>query len=178
MKGGFDISKISLRVNKQITETKVRLVSDTGEQIGVVPLVQALEMAQSKELDLVEVAPQAEPPVCKILDYSKYKFERHKKPKQSKKKQHVVQIKMIRLHPNIGAHDLEVKVKHIKKFLGNGDKVKIMILFRGREVTHKEIGKQLMDNIIENLAEISNVEQSIKMEGKSMSILLTSTVKK
>lgn len=156
----------------------MRLVGDTGEQIGVVPLEKALEMAQSKELDLVEVAPQAKPPVCRIMDYSRYKFERQKKPKQSKKKQHVVQVKMIKIHPNIGAHDLEVKIKHIQKFLEAGDKVNVMILFRGREVTHQEIGKQILDDIIERLAQVSTLEQKIKMEGKSMNILLTSATKK
>jgi translation initiation factor IF-3 len=140
--------------------------------LGVLPLSQALEKARSRRLDLVEVSPQADPPVCKILDYGKYKFQQQRKGHDNRKKQKVVHLKEIKLRPNIDKHDYDVKMRSVEKFIGKGDKVKISLRFRGREIAHQDIGLELFQRIIEETAEIAKVEVEPKMEGRQIMMLL------
>ncbi|MDU7502680.1 MAG: translation initiation factor IF-3, partial [Finegoldia magna] len=132
-------------INEEIRSSKVRLIDDEGEQIGVIPIKEALKMAENKHLDLVNVAPNAKPPVCKILDYGKYKYDALKKEKEAKKNQKVINVKEIRLSPNIEKHDLEVKANQASKFLSNENRVKVSVRFRGRELGHKDLGKEVLD---------------------------------
>jgi translation initiation factor IF-3 len=140
--------------------------------IGVVPIREALERADQAGLDLVEIAPQAVPPVCKILDYGKYKYEIQKKKNEARKRQKVIDVKEIKLRPGIDDHDYEVKLRAMKKFLGEGDKVKITLRFRGREMAHQELGAQLLDRVKANLAELSKIEQYPRMEGRQMTMVI------
>jgi len=146
----------------------VRLVSDSGEQLGIMPTSQAFAIALEKGLDLVEVAPNANPPVCRIMDYGKFRYEQSKKEKSSKKKQTSVHVKEIRLRPKIEDHDYEFKMKHARKFLDAGNKLKATVIFRGREMAHREFGKQLLDRLIEDLEDIAKVEKMPSMEGRQM----------
>lgn len=155
-------------------EKEVRLVDANGEQLGVVPIKQALNLAIERKLDLVNVAPTAIPPVCKILDYGKYKYETLKKEKESKKKQKIVNIKEIRLTPNIDTHDLEVKAKKSNTFLKNGDKVKVTVRFRGRELGHVSIGKEVLEKFAQLTEEYGSIEKKPTMEGRNMIMFLTS----
>lgn len=141
--------------------------------IGVVPLRDALERAAAAGLDLVEISPGAEPPVCKLLDYGKYKYEAQKRAQEAKKKQKVVEIKELKYRPNIGENDYQVKMRSLVKFIGEGDKVKITLRFRGREITHKEIAMKLLDRIVADTAEFTKVELAAKMEGKMMLMVLS-----
>ena len=154
------------RVNGQITVEKIRLVDHNGEMIGVVPVKEGLVMAGEVGLDLVEVSPNAEPPVCKILDYGKYKYEAQKKAHDARKKQKTVSVKEIKLRPNIDTHDLEVKMKAAHKFLDEGNKVKVTLRFRGREMAHQEIGFNLLRKVRDELGEKIKVEHDPKMEGR------------
>jgi translation initiation factor IF-3 len=140
--------------------------------IGVVPIREALERADQAGLDLVEIAPQAVPPVCKILDYGKYKYEIQKKKNEARKRQKVIDVKEIKLRPGIDDHDYEVKLRAMKKFLGEGDKVKITLRFRGREMAHQELGAQVLDRVKANLAELSKIEQYPRMEGRQMTMVI------
>ena len=160
------------RLNDEIKADEVRLISESGEQLGVVTIEVAINRARDVGLDLIEVAPNAKPPVCKILDYGKYKFEREKKKKLNKKKQHVVHIKEIRIRPNTGDHDLITKVNKGQKFLLNGDKLKITVMFRGREMTRKEAGAELLQRVVNILNEIAEVDKESSLEGRRMSIIL------
>jgi len=149
------------------------LIGADGKQVGIVPIKQALDEALKAGLDLVEIAPQAKPPVCKIMDFGKYAYEKSKKEKLSKKKQHTVVVKEIRMRPKTEAHDLEYKVKHARNFLMNKNKVKFTVHFRGRELAHKEFGEQLLQKIIEMLDDIAKVESGIKFEGRNMTMVMT-----
>lgn len=160
------------RVNESIRDYEVRLIDDTGAMRGVTPTRDAIFMAREKGLDLVEVDPNSKPPVCKIIDYGKYKYEQKKKMQETKKKQVIVQIKEVQFRPNIEKHDFDFKVKHIQRFLEEGDKVKICIVFRGREMAHKELGDILVKRIKEAVASIAVVESDVKMEGKKMFLQL------
>jgi translation initiation factor IF-3 len=160
------------RTNDRIRVPQVRLIDETGAQLGVMDTNEALRIAQSKELDLVEVAPEAKPPVCRILDYSKYKYEQAQKVKQAKKHQTQINVREIKLRPKIASHDYETKKGHIERFLRAKDKVKITIMFRGREVTHPERGVALLDKVAEELAELAIVEQRPNLEGRNMTMLL------
>jgi len=142
-----------LRVNEQIRVREVRLIDDEGEQKGIVPTLEALKLAREKELDLVEIAPTANPPVCKILDYGKYRFEMEKKLRDSKKKQKLLKLKEIRMQPKIGSGDLDFKSKHVKEFLAEGNKVKVTVRFRGRELAHTELGLVVLDEVLKRLDE-------------------------
>lgn len=144
-----------------------------GEQFGVIPVKQALKIAAEKGLDLVEVAPTARPPVCKIMDYGKYRFEQSKREKEAKKNQKVVTIKEVKLRPNIEDHDFMTKAKNAEKFLANGDKVKVTIMFRGREITHPDLGRQLCKKMAETMEPVATVEKLPKVEGKNMTMILT-----
>ncbi|MBE6350626.1 MAG: translation initiation factor IF-3 [Spirochaetaceae bacterium] len=167
-----------LRVNEQIRVREVRLIDDEGEQKGIVPTTEALKLAKERELDLVEVAPQANPPVCKILDYGKYRFELEKKLRDSKKKQKVLKLKEIRMQPKIGAGDLDFKSKHIKEFLAEGNKVKVTVRFRGRELAHTELGLDVLNAVLQRLEGEYVMEKNPAMEGRFMSMILNPKVKK
>ena len=160
------------RVNGEIRVKQVRLVGNDGTQHGVVNIEDALKMAKESDSDLVEVAPQAKPPVCKILDYGKYKFEQEKKLRESKKKQKLVKIKEIRMQPKIEKHDLEFKTKHIQEFLDEGNKVKVTIRFRGRELAHTELGRKVLDEVLEMLEGPFVLDRNPQMEGRFMSMIL------
>jgi len=150
----------------------VRLVGANGEMIGVVSIREALERAEQAGLDLVEVAPQAEPPVCKILDFGKFKYEEQKKKNEARKRQKVIEVKEIKFRPGIDDHDYEVKIRAMKKFIGEGDKVKITLRFRGRELAHQELGAKLLDRVREDLNELAKVEQYPRMEGRQMTMVI------
>ncbi len=161
-----------LRMNEGIRVREVRLIDADGNQKGIVPTFEALQMARDAGLDLVEVAPQAQPPVCKLLDYGKYKFELEKKIRESRKHQKQVRIKEIRMQPKIDGHDLEFKTRHIQEFLDEGDKVKVTVRFRGRELAHTELGKDVLDRILQMLGDTFLLEKPAQMEGRTMSLLL------
>ena len=167
-----------LRINEQIRVREVRLIDDEGAQKGIVSTLEALRMAQDVNLDLVEVAPQADPPVCKILDYGKYRFELEKKLRDSKKKQKLQTLKEIRMQPKINDHDLSFKARHIQEFLDNGDKVKVTIRFRGRELAHTELGLDVLNNVLAKLGGDLTVEKAPAMEGRTMSMTLAPKSKK
>lgn len=157
----------SYRINRQIRARQIRLIDETSKQVGIVPLEEALRMAEEKGLDLVEIAPQANPPVCKILDYGKFIYEQKKKEKTARKKQreHAIEVKDIQLSTRIDEHDLKVKLKHMREFLEDGDKVRVRIKFRGRENIHPELGDKLVQRIVEDLSDIGQIESEPKKEG-------------
>jgi len=169
--GEFLISK-DWRVNEEIRVKEVRLVSEDGEQLGIVPIKEALQIAIDKGVDLVEVAPSAKPPVCRIMDYGKFKFEQNKRDKEARKKQKIITIKEVKMRPNIEEHDFQVKAKNARKFLTAGDKLKFTIMFRGREITHPELGQKLCQKFAAELADVSTVEKMPKVEGKNMVMIL------
>lgn len=169
--GVYKISS-DLRINDRIRAREVRLISSEGEQIGVVPISQALRTAEEKELDLVEVAPQAKPPVCKIMDYGKYKYEQAKQAKKAKKNQNVMNVKEVQLGVKIEDHDFNVKLKMARRFLNDKDKVKVRIKFRGREMMHQQIGYALAERLIEGTKDIGKVESKPHMEGRNMFMFL------
>jgi len=160
------------RLNNDITSNEVRLISEDGEQLGVVAIDVAIQKAQDAGLDLMEVAPGAKPPVCKIVDYGKLKYEEKKKQQQSKKKQHVVKVKEIRFRPRIDDHDLMTKLNRGRKFLADGAKLKITLMFRGRELSRIDLGKIVMERVLEELADVAEVEKDIPLEGRRMSMIL------
>jgi translation initiation factor IF-3 len=161
------------RINERIRVPEVRLIDDEGNQIGVMKTPDALRFAQERELDLVEVAPEARPPVCRVLDYSKHKYEQAQKLKQARKHQQQITIREIKFRPKIAQHDYDTKKHHVERFLRHKDKVKITIMFRGREVTHPERGTAILDRLAEELAELGVVEQRPVQEGRNMTMLLT-----
>ena len=167
-----------LRINEQIRVREGRLIDDEGEQKGIVPTIEALRMAKEQELDLVEVAPQANPPVCKILDYGKYRFEQEKKLRDSKKNQKQLKLKEIRMQPKIGSGDLDFKSKHIQEFLTEGNKVKVTIRFRGRELAHTELGYDVLKEVLKRLNDEYVIEKQPAMEGRFMSMTLSPKAKK
>ena len=164
--------KQELLINEQIRAREVQLISDNGEKLGTVSINKALEIADEKKLDLVLVAPNSVPPVCKIMDYGKYKFEQAKKEKEAKKKQKVQETKEIRITPNIEEHDFNFKAKNIRKFIEDGNKVKITVRFRGREVNNVKMGENVLNKFIENLEDIAVSEKAPKLEGKNLFIIL------
>lgn len=160
-------------INEEIRVQEVRLIDVTGEQLGIVSTSQALDTAYDKGLDLVMIAPNSKPPVCRIMDYQKYRFDQAKKEKEAKKKQRIVEIKEVRLSPNIGDHDFDVKLKNAKKFLEEGNKVKVSIRFRGREVTHSDLGKDVLTKFAEDISDTGVVDKAPKMEGRNMVMFLS-----
>lgn len=168
----MSISSKDIQINGEIRDEEVRLISSSGEQLGVVPVKKALEMAASENLDLVKVASKAVPPVCKILDYGKYRFEMSKREKESKKNQRTVEIKEVRLSVNIDTHDFNTKVAHAQRFVKSGNKVKVSIRFRGREMGHPEIGFDIMKRFAESCSEFASVERPAKLDGKCMLMFL------
>ena len=165
------------RINEQIRVREDRLIDDLGEQKGIVPTIEALRMAKEKDLDLVEVSPNANPPVCKILDYGKYRFEQEKKLRESKKNQKVLKLKEIRMQPKIGPGDLDTKAKHVQEFLEEGNKVKVTIRFRGRELAHTELGYDVLNEVLKRLTSAYVVEKQPAMDGKFMSMTIASKAK-
>ena len=161
-----------MQINEEIPDKEVRLISNDGEQLGIVSAAQAQKLAAEKNLDLVKIAPQAKPPVCKIMDYGKYRFEQSKREKEAKKNQRVIEIKEIRLSPNIDVHDFDTKVGHARKFLSAGNKTKVSIRFRGREMTHTDLGLTIMAQFAEKCADIASVEKPAKLEGRQMLMFL------
>ena len=174
----MNIAIKELQINEEIRDKEVRVITGDGEALGIMSSQDALRIAEEKNLDLVKVAPQAVPPVCKIMDYGKYRFEQAKKEKEAKKNQHVVEVKEIRLSLNIDTHDFETKVNHARRFLTSGNKVKVSIRFRGRELAHTENGLVTMKQFAEACAEFSNIEKAAKLEGKSMMMFLAPKPKK
>jgi translation initiation factor IF-3 len=160
------------QINEEIRDKEVRLIGDDGAQLGIVSAQEALAAAEKKNLDLVKIAPQAQPPVCRIMDYGKFRFEQAKREKEARKNQHVVEIKEVRLSPGIDVNDLNVKVKNACKFLKGGDKVKVSVRFRGREVTHSSIGLELLQRFAANCTEFGTVEKQPKLEGRQMLMFL------
>ena len=160
-------------INGQIRDKEVRLIGEDGEQKGIMPIKEAMRLAQEAELDLVKIAPMAQPPVCKIIDYGKYRYELARKEKEAKKKQKTVEVKEVRLSPNIDTNDLNTKVNNAKKFISKGNKVKITLRFRGREMAHVQQSKHILDDFAELLKDIAVVEKQPKLEGRSMSMVLT-----
>ncbi len=167
------ISKEQQLVNEAIRAREVRLIGPNGDQLGIKPLKEALRLAQEINLDLVNVAPQAKPPVCRIMDYGKYRYEQSKREKEARKKQKTIQVKEIRLSPTIDENDVRTKLNSVKKFLKKGDKVKLSIRFRGREITHQEIGRKVLDRIAESVKDLSEIERLPKVEGRQMIMILT-----
>ena len=167
-RGGKD----SLRVNREIRAVEVRVIDEDGTMLGVFPPMEALRMAESKGLDLIEIAPTAKPPTCKIMDYGKYKYELKKKEHQARKNQVVITIKEIQLRPRTDQHDLDVKMRHARRFLLDGDKVKVNLRFYGREMAHQELGMGLLQKVIASLSDIALVEVNPKMEGRQLFVLL------
>ena len=166
------MSQEDLRVNERIRISPVRLIDETGEQVGIVPTDEARAMAAEHGLDLVEVAPNSRPPVCRIMDYGKYKYEQARKNREAKKKQHTVTVKEIKMRPKIEEHDFGFKLRHARRFLEEGDKVKFTLRFRGREMTHPELGERVLTRVKEELAELATIESDVKREGRQMTMLV------
>ena len=160
------------RINERIRVPEVRLIGDDGQQIGVMATEEALEYARERDLDLVEVAPEARPPVCRVLDYSKYKYEQEQKQKAARKHQQQITVREIKFRPKIAQHDYDTKKGHVERFLRNQDKVKVTIMFRGREVTHPERGVMILDRLADELADLAVVEQRPIQDGRNMTMLL------
>lgn len=160
-------------MNRQIRISPLRVIAPDGAQLGIMELEAALTMAAEQELDLVEVAPLARPPVVRIMDYGKFKFEQAKQARIAKKKQHVIQLKEVKYRPGIDDHDFDTKTRHARRFLEEGNKVKVTLMFRGRQIAHPELGRAVVDRVAQQLADIAKIESDAKMEGKSMTMILT-----
>ena len=174
----LSISNTDLRVNEQIRFSPVRLIDSDGNQIGVVPIDEARQAAREKGLDLVEISPSARPPVCRIMDYGRWKYEQAKADREARKKQHVTQMKEIKMRPNIEEHDFDFKTRHIKRFLDEKNKVKVTIMFRGREMAHTENGREVLDDVIEELGATAVVEQAPRLEGRNMFMIVAPNSRK
>ena len=159
-------------INGQIRDKEIRVIGENGDQLGIMSPKEAMKLAQEADLDLVKIAPKAQPPVCKIIDYGKFHYENARKEKEARKKQKVVELKEIRLSPNIDSNDLNTKMSAAKKFLSKGDKVKVTLRFRGREMAHMNASKHILDDIAENLSDVAVVEKAPKVEGRSIGMVL------
>ena len=168
----MNIATKEMLINEDIRDSEVRVIAGDGEQLGIMSAADALKIAEQRNLDLVKIAPQAKPPVCKIMDYSKYRFEQAKREKEARKNQHVVEIKEVRMSPGIDVGDFNTKLKNAQKFLSEGNRVKVSVRFRGREMAHTEIGRDLLLRFAEQASESATLEKDPKMEGRSMSIFL------
>lgn len=162
-----------LRVNEAIKALKIRLIDETGENRGIVSLKEALRMAEDVGLDLIEISPQANPPVCKILDFGKYRYELQKRKSEAKKKQKIIETKELKLRPTIDVHDYEVKLKQAKKFLSEGNKVKFTMRYRGREMSANNLGKEILDKIVSDLELVAKVDSAPKLEGRQMTMMMS-----
>nr|WP_207753588.1 MULTISPECIES: translation initiation factor IF-3 [Clostridium] len=159
-------------VNEEIREKEIRVIADDGEQLGVISTKEALRIAEEKDLDLVMISPTANPPVCKIMDLGKYIYEQSKKEKEAKKKQNVINLKEVRMSPTIEEHDINIKANNARKFLDDGDKVKITVRFRGREADYSHVGRKILDNFFSKLEEVCVIEKAAKLEGRNMTMIL------
>ncbi len=161
------------RINQDLRVPQVRLIDETGTQVGIVDTTRAQELAEQAELDLVEIAPDAKPPVCRIMDFGKFRYDKEKKAKEARKKQHQVQMKGILLKsPNISDHDIEYRIGHIREFIGHGNRVKVSMRFRGRQMAYRERGREVLADLAQNLLDVAVLDQAPKMEGREMSIIL------
>ncbi len=167
----LDISK-ELTINENIRAREVRLIDSNGDQLGVKSRQEALKIAEMRDLDLVLVAPRAKPPVCRIMNYGKYRYEQQKKEQEARKKQKVIQVKEVRFTPGIGDHDFNTKLRNARRFLEKGDKVKASVRFRGRAITHKDLGREVLDRLAEELKDVATIETKAKMEGRNMFMML------
>ena len=165
-------------INEQIRDREVRVVSESGEQLGIMSARDAMKLAQEAELDLVKIAPTAKPPVCKIIDYGKFRYEQQKREKEAEKKQKVISIKEVKLRPNIEQHDFDVKLKNALRFVEDGNKVKVTIMFRGRELSHPELGKEVLGRVAERLGDAVSIERNAKLEGKNMTMIVAPKLQK
>jgi translation initiation factor IF-3 len=170
---GWKVISTEHLVNEEIRAREVRLIGSNGEQLGIKPLREALQIAADLNLDLVNVAPNAKPPVCRIMDYGKYRYEMQKKEKEARKNQKIVDIKEVRFSATIDEHDFQTKLRNVMKFLRDGDKVKLTVRFRGREITHAEIGQKVLERVAQEVQDICSVERKPKLEGRSMIMILT-----
>ncbi len=161
------------RINQNITAAEVRVIDEEKGSLGVMSLSAALDIARESEVDLVEISPNANPPVCKLIDYGKYRFEQQKREKEAKKKQKIVKLKEIKLRPKISTHDYTFKINHAREFLLAGDKVKITMMFRGREMSHIDIGREIIDKVVVDLQEEASIEKPAKLEGRNLTMVLT-----
>ena len=161
-----------MRVNERIRSHDVRVISETGEQLGVLSVFEGVRLARERGLDLVEVAPLSVPPVCRILDFSKFKYELSKREREAKKRQHVMHLKEIKFKPHINEHDYQVKLAAVRKFLARGDKTKITMVFRGREMAHMDLGRRVVDRLAQDLSDLSAVEKSPSLEGRFMTMVM------
>ncbi|MES9995840.1 translation initiation factor IF-3 [Desulfovibrio aminophilus] len=161
-----------VRRNERIRIPQIRVIDEDGSQLGIMATADALRHAQEKGLDLVEVSPNADPPVCRIMDFGKFKYQQQKRQQEAKKKQTVIQIKEVKFRPKTDEHDYQTKLKHIKRFLEDGDRVKATVFFRGREIVHKDRGQNMLDRVVEDLREIAKMEQAAQFEGRTMNIML------
>ncbi len=166
------VKQPEVRVNERIRVPQVRVIGEDGSQIGVLPVREALALAQSKSLDLVEVAPMSRPPVCRIMDYGKFKYEMNRRARKAKKKQHQMQLKEVKMRPKIEGHDYDFKIQHAREFLMERDKVKLTVTFRGREIAHQELGHKIIQRAIADLAELSTVESPPRSEGRTLTAVL------
>ena len=160
-------------LNEEINDKEIRLIGSEGEQLGIMSSAEALKIADEQGLDLVKISPQATPPVCKLMNYGKFRFEQSKREKEAKKNQHVVEIKEIRMSPGIDVGDFNTKLKNAQKFIADGNRVKVSVRFRGREMAHTDIGKELLERFAEQCTEVANLDKSAKLEGRMMSIFLS-----
>ena len=161
------------QINEEITDKEVRLIGSEGEQLGIMPAAEALKIAIEHDLDLVKIAPGSNPPVCRVMDYGKYRFEQTKKEKEAKKNQRIIEVKEIRMSPGIDTNDFNTKLKNAQKFLSDGDRVKVSVRFRGREMAHTDIGEVLLRDFADKCGEIANLDKAPKLEGRNMSIFLS-----
>ena len=166
------IAKLNHQLNEEIRDKEVRVISDKGEQLGLMSAAEAQKIANDREMDLVKISPNANPPVCKIMDYGKFRFEQLKKEKEARKNQHVVDVKEIRMSPNIDTNDFNVKVRSAMKFLKDGNRVKVTVRFRGREMAHTDLGQKLLKEFGEACAELSSIEKAPKLDGRNMMMFL------
>jgi translation initiation factor IF-3 len=169
----FFISSVNYQINEDITDKEVRMIDEDGTQLGIMPSSEAMKIAIEKDLDLVKIAPTSNPPVCKIMDYGKYRYEQAKRVKEVRRHQHVVEIKEIRMSPSIGINDFNVKLKNGIKFLKEGDRLKVTVRFRGREMAHTDIGEKLLIRFSEECSEFGNVDKNPKLDGRHMTMFLT-----
>lgn len=169
----FPIANTGHQTNEEIRDKEVRLISESGEQLGIMSSQEALRLAEERNLDLVKISPNAVPPVCKLMDYGKFRFEQGKREKEARKNQHVVEIKEVRMSPGIDVGDFNTKLKNAQKFIADGNRVKVSVRFRGREMAHTDIGRDLLVRFAESVAEVANLDKEPKMEGRSMSIFLS-----
>ena len=168
----MNIATKETQINEEIRDREVRVIDSDGTQLGIMPIAEAMRLADEKNTDLVKIAPQAKPPVCKIMDYGKYRFEQAKREKEARKSQKVIEIKEVRLGINIDVHDFNTKVRHAERFIKDGNKVKVSIRFRGREMGHQDLGLDTMNRFAEACAEFASIEKPAKMEGRNMLMFL------